>query len=440
MPPHPRTAARREIVRALVASEKPDFSPFGWNDLDPAVRPFAREVCSGVWRWKSKLDWTLAPMLPKPLDKLDAPVRAALRAMLFERLELKTAPHALGSDYAELMRVFKVSSATGFVNALAHQMPDEWRALPKQLAFRLSVEFAHPLWLVERALQGRGEEQTRALLEANQNRAPFDVRANTLRIARDELVERFRAQGWEAEPTPHSPDGVRVGNASSPEPLPGWNDGWFLVQDEAAQLVGALARVPAKGLIVDCASAPGGKATHLAARSPASRVLACDSAPKRLQLVRDNARRLGLHNVETRAGDWLQLAPELENQADLVLLDAPCLGTGTFRRRPDAKWRKTPAQLEELVQLQRALLESAARAVKPGGNLVYSTCSLEPEENAEQALAFEAAHPEFERLPLLTTKTLAPDGFLQTLPMRDNCDGAFAAQWGRLEGVKNGAV
>lgn len=432
MLPHPRTSARREIIRALVASEKPDFSPFGWHELDPAVRPFAREVTSGVWRWRSKLDWNLAPLLNRPLDKLDAPARAALRALAFERLELGTAPHALGSDYAELMRVFKIASAAGFVNALARQMPDEWRALPRQLAFRLSVEFAHPLWLVERYLERGSEAETRALLQANQARAPFDVRANTTRITRDELVARLRSEHIEAQPTPHSPVGVRLSGVSSPETLPGWNEGWFFVQDEAAQLVGELVPVPETGLLVDCASAPGGKATHLAQRSPKAQVLACDSSAKRLELVSDNAARLRLPNIETRAGNWLELAPTLAGQADLVLLDAPCLGTGTFRRRPDAKWRKTPEQLRELVALQRALLDAAAGVVKVGGTLLYSTCSLEREENDEQALAWQARQHGFERLQLVGAGVEA-DGFLHAGPHRTASDGAFAAAWRRRE-------
>ncbi len=432
---NPRTQARREIIRALVASEKPDFAPPPWRELDDAARPFAREVTAGVWRWRAKIDWTLAPICQKPLDKLDAPVRAALRAMLWEHLELRTAPHAIGTDYAELMRTFKVASAAGFVNALARHLPPDWRALPKQAAFRLATEWAHPLWLVERYLERWGEAKTRALLEANQARAPFDVRANETRVSRDELLARLQQAGLDARATPLSPIGVRFGSGvSSPEGLPGWDDGLFLVQDEAAQLVVASAAVPGGGLIIDCASAPGGKATHMAARAPGARVLACDASAKRLELVAQNARRLRLPNIETRAGDWQELAPTLAVAADLVLLDAPCLGTGTFRRRPDAKWRKTPAQLAQLVTLGRELLDAAAETVKVGGVLLYSTCSLEPEENAEQAGWFEAHHPGWERLPLHLPQLLGNEreGFLQTAPYPSGCDGAFCAQWRRL--------
>lgn len=331
------------------------------------------------------------------------------------------------------MRVFKVTSAAGFVNALARNLPDEWRALPKQTAFRLSVEFAHPLWLVERYLARLGEEETRSLLAANQARASLDIRANEARISRDHLLTRFHKAGFDAIATPHSPAGIRLTGASSPDTLPGWNEGDFLVQDEAAQLVVASALVPENGLIIDCASAPGGKATHLAARAPKAKLLACDSSGKRLQLVEQNARRLHLRNIETRAGSWLDLAPTLREQADMVLLDAPCLGTGTFRRRPDAKWRKTPAQLTELVALQRQLLDAAASTIKPGGILLYSTCSLEPEENSEQARNFEERWPNFERVNgnLTAEGTPNADGFLQTAPHLYGCDGAFAAQWRR---------
>jgi len=439
MLPHPRTAARREIIRALVASEKSNFSPFAWAQLPDEVRPFAREVTAGVWRWRSKLDWNLAPLLDRPLEKLDAPARAALRALTFERLELGTAPHALGSDYAELMRAFKIGSASGFINALARRLPDDWRTLPKQRAFRLSVEWAHPVWLVERYLERIGEDETRALLEANQARAPFDVRANTSRISRDELLSRFGAAGLSAHATPHSSVGVRLVGASSPEGLPGWNEGWFFVQDEAAQLVGESAPRVEQGLIIDCASAPGGKATHQAARNLKAKVIACDLSAKRLELVSDNAARLRLTNIETRAGSWLDFAKEIGGQGDLVTLDAPCLGTGTFRRRPDAKWRKTPDQLRELCSLQRELLDSAASAVKVGGALLYSTCSLEREENDEQALAFEARHGAFERIRLARPANLLigreedeADGFLHCAPHLTATDGAFAALWRRV--------
>jgi len=440
MLPHPRTAARREIIRALVASEKSDFSPFAWAQLPDEVRPFAREVTAGVWRWRSKLDWNLAPLLDRPLEKLDAPARAALRALTFERLELKTAPHALGNDYAELMRAFKIGSAAGFINAFARRLPDEWRTLPKQRGFRLSVEWAHPVWLVERYLERIGEEETRALLEANQARAPFDVRANTPRISRDELLLKFRAAGLNARTTPNASEGVRLVGVSSPEQLPGWNEGWFFVQDEAAQLVGESAPRVDEGLIIDCASAPGGKATHQAARSPKAKILACDLSAKRLELVSDNAARLRLTNIETRAGSWFDIARALEGRGDLVTLDAPCLGTGTFRRRPDAKWRKTPDQLRELVALQEQLLDSAASAVKVGGMLLYSTCSLEREENDEQALAFEARHEEFERVWIMRPakrineeRDDEADGFLHCAPHLTATDGAFAALWRRVK-------
>jgi 16S rRNA (cytosine967-C5)-methyltransferase len=169
-------------------------------------------------------------------------------------------------------------------------------------------------------------------------------------------------------------------------------------------------------LIVDCAAAPGGKSTHLAQlMENTGKIIACDLSVGRLKLVCENAARLGIENIETHAGDLRQLAPSLP-RADLVLLDAPCSGTGTLRRRPDAKWNKTPQQLTELVLLQRELLKAAASLVKPGGVLVYSTCSIEPEENENQIEWWQNQHPAWHA----QTRS--------TLPHRDGCDGMFAAR------------
>jgi 16S rRNA (cytosine967-C5)-methyltransferase len=180
--------------------------------------------------------------------------------------------------------------------------------------------------------------------------------------------------------------------------------------------VARLAATQAGQTVIDAAAAPGGKTTHLAQlMNNDGKIIACDVGAGRLKLVCDNAKRLGVSIIETRAGDFRELAQTLP-VADMVLLDAPCLGTGTLRRRPDAKWSKTPAQLEELVVLQRELLESATALVKPGGVLVYSTCSLEPEENEGQVAWW---------LGLDSNRQAT---WKSTLPHRDGCDGMFAAR------------
>ena len=297
--------------------------------------------------------------------------------------------------------------------------------LPQQLA----IEFSHPQWLVQRYIKQLGADEARQLLRANNERAPLCLRANTLKVSRDELLRRLP----NARAGALSPDAILL-DGGDPTQLPGWNDGDFFVQDEAAQLVAHYAAPISGQRVLDLAGAPGGKATHCAQlMGNRGSILCVDIAPGRLKLVRENAARLGISILRVQTGDVRALVNDDGIEvADLVLLDAPCLGTGTLRRRPDAKWRKTPNALAELVELQRELLDAAAKLVVPGGALVYSTCSLEPEENAEQARAFtQRTGWPIERAPDWTRDLQTSEGWLQTWPHRDGSDGMFAAKWRR---------
>lgn len=436
---HPKTLARRTVLRALVASEREEWSPGDFSGVDGSVRPFAREIYSSTLRHRARLDWTLAPLLKKPVEKLDAPVRAALRLALYEKVALRTPDRALVNEYAGLMRGEKLGSATGFVNAIARRLPAQWRPAPTGEIERLSIELSHPRWLVERYVARFGAVETEELLRANNQVAPSCLRVNTLRASREALLSEIPgavAGKW-------SPDAIYVerGDVTA---LPQWDEGQLFAQDEAAQLVARLAAPEAGAFVIDAASAPGGKTTHLAQlMGDKGRILALDSAPPRLQLVRDNAKRLGIGCIETRAGDFRVITEQMTNngvtqdgvKADLLLLDAPCLGTGTFRRRPDAKWRKTPEQLLQLLDLQRQLLDSAASLIKVGGALVYSTCSLEAEENEGQVEAFLTRHCGFsvEKAPVALEGVTGESGYLNTFPHRHGCDGMFAAKLRRTD-------
>jgi 16S rRNA (cytosine967-C5)-methyltransferase len=453
-----RTQARQVALRALSQIEAVDTPLPALLDsqkLEGATRSFARELATGTIRQRARLDWTIEPLLKKSLSSLDAPVRNALRLAAYERLVLDT-PHAVVADeYAGLMRGEKLKSAVAFVNAVARRLPDVWRASPdekREPARHLAIEYSHPQWLVERWLKRLGFDDCRALCRANNEIAPLCLRANTQRTSRHRVLESLRARGLEAfegELSPHAI--VLEGTPGSPELWPEWARGEIIAQDEAAQLV-AFVVAPHEGdFVIDAASAPGGKTTHIAQlMNDKGHVLACDKSEGRLKLVRQNAARLGLNCIETQTADLLELRDdqpqpiepqplesplsklsvnELQSResnsdepnfresslrnsplpasslgerhlsesstrltCDALLLDAPCSGTGTLRRRPDAKWRKSAVQLRELVVLQRELLDAAALLVRVGGVLVYSTCSLEPEENEEQASAFLARH------------------------------------------------
>jgi 16S rRNA (cytosine967-C5)-methyltransferase len=445
-----KTVARHSAIKALVAVERDDkllTAALDELSLPPDTRPFAREIATGVVRHRTRLDYTLEPLLHKPLSKLDAAVRAALRLAAYERLVVGTPPSAVANEYAAAMRGARLTSAVAFVNAVARRLPDTWRPSPditSDPVRHLAIEYSHPEWLVERWLHRFGFDECAALYAANNLVAPLTLRVNTRRASRDEVLNRLHAHGLTASAGQLSPDAVIIEGGGSPLDWPEWQEGLVLAQDEAAQLVAQWAAPLPEQTVVDAAAAPGGKTTHLAQlMNDRGRVIACDVAEGRLKLVRENAERLGLSCIETRAGDFRELAGDLP-AADLVLLDAPCLGTGTLRRRPDAKWRKTAAQLNELVDLQVELLDAAARVVRPGGHLVYSTCSLEPEENEGQARAFlerhsgwslvagtvgEASGQSASATLSVPAEVITVEGYLQTLPHRHGCDGMFAVKF-----------
>jgi 16S rRNA (cytosine967-C5)-methyltransferase len=425
-------------LATLESSELPLGSVLDDLDLPDEARPFARELLSGVLRWRSRLDWTLAPLLKKSLSALDPPVRAALRLALYERVALQTPAHSVANEYANLIRRARLASAVAFVNAIARRLPGEWRAATGSQRDALAAECAHPAWLVGRWAQKLGWDEARSLCEANNVQAALDVRVNTARATREQVLASLRERALDASETLLSPDGIRLKDAGSPLGWPEWGAGQVIAQDEAAQLVARVASPREGARVLDVASAPGGKATHLAQMvGPSGRVVAADRAPGRLRLVRDNARRLGLEQIETFEGDAAQVLGAVREGKlplfDVVLLDAPCTGTGTLRRRPDLKWRKSLAQIEELRALQSQLLHTAAQCVQPGGHLVYSTCSLEDEENAAQVKGWLERHGEFsidapEPWSEEAASVRTEDGFWQTWPHRHGCDGMFAAR------------
>jgi 16S rRNA (cytosine967-C5)-methyltransferase len=444
---HPKTQARRGAIKALVVLENshaPLASVLGELNLSAEAQGFARELVSGVCRTRSRLDYTIEPLLKKRLSKLDAPVRTALRLAAYERCVLDTPHSALVDEYAEAMRAAHLRSAVGFVNAVARHLPATFAQSPeadKDPVEFLAVEYSHPTWIVERWLKRLGFEACAALCRSNNEVAPLHLRVNTLKTTRARVLDSLHSRGLQARAGAFSVDAVVVERGEealgSPQHWPEWRSGWILAQDEAAQCVGRVAAPREGSALVDACAAPGGKTTHLAQMmKDRGTVLACDLAPGRLKLVRENAQHLGLTCIQTISGNFVENVSKTPG-VDLVLLDAPCLGTGTWRRRPDARWKKTMQQLDELVALQRKLLQAAALVVKPGGMLVYSTCSLEREENEEQARWFleqqsdwRAEDGEVEE-PLRELKT--SEGFFQTWPHLHGCDGMFAAKFQRAE-------
>jgi 16S rRNA (cytosine967-C5)-methyltransferase len=293
------------------------------------------------------------------------------------------------------------------------------------------VTLSHPKWLVERWLERYGFEAAESWARFDNGPAALTIRANTLKVTRDGLAARLLQHRVETAPTRFAPDGlvVRTGNPLL-TPLAG--EGVFAVQDEASQLVAVFADPRPEERVLDVCASPGGKTTAMAAmmRDRGS-IVACDVRPRRVELLRRGVEASGARSVRIVQADATRILP-FSPVFDLVLLDAPCSGLGTLRRDPDIRWRRSEADLPALANSQVTMLASAAAAVRPGGRLVYSTCSSEPEENEEVVSRFLQTHPGFiaaaaADLPGAVQPFLTGDGHLRTLPFRDGLEAFFAA-------------
>jgi 16S rRNA (cytosine967-C5)-methyltransferase len=298
-----------------------------------------------------------------------------------------------------------------------------------------------PDWIAQPLQQSLGAEEFERLADALNEPAPLDLRVNLLKTKREEAQAELAKAGIEAEPTPYSPWGLRVQGKPALNKLPLFSEGGVEVQDEGSQLL-ALLLAPRRGeMIVDFCAGAGGKTLALgAAMRNSGRLYAFDVSGHRLDALKPRLARSGLSNVYPAqiAHERDERVKRLTGKIDRVLVDAPCSGLGTLRRNPDLKWRQSPQAVQELRLKQQAILESAARLLKPGGRLVYATCSLLEAEDEAIADAFSAAHPEFARVPAAEAlrkaqvgqaEQLDREGYLRLWPHRHGVDGFFAAAW-----------
>ncbi len=290
----------------------------------------------------------------------------------------------------------------------------------------------YPDWM-KRHLHDLFGEKLYLAMEAMNKEAPVDIRVNTLRASRQQVIDALNAEGFMAAGTHYAPHGVRLTKRGALFTLSMFRDGWFEMQDEGSQLVASLVEAGAKQKVIDFCAGAGGKTLAIAAAmNNKGRILAWDTSASRLSQLPKRLNRAQVHNVQMRtlASENDQFVKRHKESADWVLLDVPCTGSGTWRRNPDLKWRTEEKDLNEMTAIQKRILESAARLVKPGGRLVYATCSLFEEENEGQVEGFLAAHEKFSVEPI--TRPSIPinaisHGFLRLLPHQHDTDGFFAA-------------
>ncbi|WP_273093360.1 16S rRNA (cytosine(967)-C(5))-methyltransferase RsmB [Thermoflexus hugenholtzii] len=407
--------------------------------LSPRDQDLLTTLVDGVTIWRKTLDWVLARYVRGGLDRLDPWTRNALRMGLYQLMFLDRIPRwAAVHETVEVTRALAGEGAAALVNAVLRRIsarleqgrpPAPFPSLAEDPVAHLAVRYSYPEWLVRRWIARYGVEGARALCRFHNTPRPLSLRVNRLRATREEILADLEARGLRARPGAYHPYIVLVEGGLDLTTWPPYQEGKVIAQDESAAMVPYLMDLRPGLRVLDLCAAPGGKTTAIAeGMGDHGWLIAADAHFGRLRRLREHALRMGFTIIRVVQADGRR--PFLPEWADRILIDAPCLGTGVLARRSDARWHKQESDLIGLVAVQRALLESAARMLRPGGRIVYSTCSLEPEENEEQIRAFLRDHPEF-RLLSAQGKVPSPfvdaEGFYRVLPHVHHMDGAFGA-------------
>jgi 16S rRNA (cytosine967-C5)-methyltransferase len=414
---------------------------------DDRDRALAAEIATGVQRWRAALDRTIEIFAKRPIGRLDPEVVEILRLSAYQLLHLTRVPaSAVVDDAVKLVRRAGKRSAAGFVNAVLRTVSRRRNALPlparpadprdrDRAVDYLTVTLSHPAWLAARWYDRLGFEAAETWMQFNNAAAPLTLRANRLRMTPGELTTRLEERGVVVDKGRFAPDALLVQDG---QPLrdPGSDAGWFVVQDEASQLVALLAGASPGRRVLDTCAAPGGKTTAFAALDPGALVVACDVRERRMALLHRTVEATGAANVVLVQADLSQPLP-FRDPFDCVIVDAPCSGLGTLRRDPDIRWRRNESDLARLGAAQLSMLNHAAAAVAPGGRLVYATCSSEPEENEGVVAAFLAGAGGFAPLdareahPALPPAAVDASGHLRTEPHRHRLEAFFGAVFTR---------
>ncbi|HKR79840.1 MAG TPA: 16S rRNA (cytosine(967)-C(5))-methyltransferase RsmB [Nitrospira sp.] len=452
-----RTIALAVLVESLRTEEGLDVlmdRALARPMLDGRDRGLAVEITYGVMRRLGTIDWRLGPVLDKPLDRLPVAVQMLLRMGAYQLLFLDRIPaSAAVSESVKLAKGQRQKLKrdwSGLVNAVLRALIREpspsWPPVETDSAKALAVKFSVPEWLSHRWIERWGVERAAKACDQASGIPPLTLRVNRLQISRDEFLDRLHMAGVAAKPTRVSPVGAILEEAGAIPSIPGFSAGDFYVEDEAAQLIPPLLDVQPGDVVLDACAAPGGKATHLAELMKGTgRIYALDRSETRLKLLEANRTRLRHEHLIPVVGDlrnpsWAQRVSKAGERRgpslpfDRILVDAPCSGLGVLRRHPEAKWRKRSEQFERHQALQLQLLDSAALCLRPGGVLVYSTCSTEGEENEAVIDEFLRSHADFRResvlpwLPAAGRYLVTERGDLFTMGNQDSMDGFYAAR------------
>lgn len=420
--------------------------------LDVRDRAFITELVYGTVTRQLTLDWIISKYSKTKLAKLSKWVLLILRMGIYQIVFLDKVPHSAACNTSVDLAKKYAKASSGFVNAILRNISRNGIDLNKidtdSKAGNMSVRYSFPKHLIEQWLSQYGEyaecgekgeygeEFTEKLLASLLERPEFSVRVNTLKITQEKAIESFGSEGIEAKPGHFLEEALIINNSSDISMAQPFIKGEITVQDESSMLVARILDPKAGERVLDVCAAPGGKTTHIAQlMKNEGQITAWDIYEHKVRLISENSARLGITIINALENDATQLVNSAINQYDRVLADVPCSGTGIIRRKPDIKWQRDVDNVGNLIEIQKKILYNASRYVKPGGVLVYSTCSLDDRENAQVVRAFLETEREFEPEPLLAylpellkNKNEVNNGMLRLYPHIDGTDGFFIAR------------
>ena len=413
---------------------------------DERDRALVGELVNGVIRHLYFIDFVLGRFVKEPLEKMDSEVRNVLRMGAYQILYTRIPERAVIAEALKLLTKRRRGQwIKNLVNAVLRRVAENKESLPEppkvNPVIYLSVKYSFPEWLIKRWIERFGFRETEKLLEASNARPPLVIRVNPLKVSRDNLLTYLKKdQVPEAKACPYSPQGIILkGFRGKVTELKPYHFGWISVQDSASQLVTILLNPKPGEVVLDACAGVGGKTTHIAElMENRGEIWAFDLYPWRLEKLKENFVRLGLKMPKVFEGDVVEKLQTMKSPVfDKILIDAPCTGTGVIRKHPDIKWARTEEDFLSVPQKQLRLLNGLADFLRPGGVMVYATCSLEPEENEEVISKFLKEHPEFkidelkpflEKRGLVSVIELVENNALKTYPHKHGLDGFFAVR------------
>lgn len=453
MPLSPARRTAFEILRRV--ENESAYASVLLATMDQRLRGDDRGLCHelvlGVLRRQSWLDSALAHFADRRMESVDLPVRLALRLGLYQlRFLSRIPPAAAVNESVNLVRAAGLRSAASFANAVlrrATREPDyDPAATISDPIEKLSIETSHPQWLIQRWIGAIGFAEAAALARANNEPAPVAFRLTAGAVVRSEnprqIIQKLETSGASVVPSEITFEAWRVlgrgrDTDTSSSRMPALlrdlsRAGLIYLQDEASQLVAHMLGVRPGNRVLDVCAAPGSKTTHIATLAPGALIVAGDLYEHRLRTLRELAAKQGTNSIQLVVHDATRDLPFAAESFDRVLVDAPCSGTGTLRRNPEIRWRISHADIAELSSKQERILSSAAEMVRPGGTLLYSTCSLETDENEAVVEAFTGKHDEFDQIVLDAESDLVTGaGAIRTWPHRQGVDGFFMVAFQR---------